>query len=74
MRACESVFSVSAANISVLSRSSSNIIGDSDALWKYVNDLYPSQRPLLFAHSLGTGPASALLEKYGGNDAGGEKE
>jgi len=49
----------------------SNIIGDSDALWKYVRELYPSQRPLLFAHSLGTGPASALLEKYGGDDAGG---
>ena len=51
--------------------SESNIIGDSDALWKYVKDLYPSQRPLLFAHSLGTGPASALLEKYGKDDSGG---
>ncbi|GMH57580.1 hypothetical protein TrRE_jg3396 [Triparma retinervis] len=48
-----------------------NIIDDSEALWNYAKSLYPEiVRPLLFAHSLGTGPASALLEKLGGSDEG----
>ncbi|GMI44384.1 hypothetical protein TrCOL_g1306 [Triparma columacea] len=48
-----------------------NIIDDSEALWNYARSLYPANvRPLLFAHSLGTGPTSALLEKLGGSDKG----
>ncbi|GMH72621.1 hypothetical protein TL16_g05967 [Triparma laevis f. inornata] len=49
--------------------SEDNIIGDSSKLFDYVKELYPGQRPLLFAHSLGTGPATALLEKFGDNEA-----
>ena len=48
--------------------SEGNIIGDSSNLFNYVKGLYPGQRPLLFAHSLGTGPASALLSKFGTDD------
>ncbi|GMH49478.1 hypothetical protein TL16_g00525 [Triparma laevis f. inornata] len=48
--------------------SEGNIIGDSSKLFDYVKGLYPGQRPLLFAHSLGTGPASALLSKFGKDD------
>jgi len=49
-----------------------NIIDDSIALYDYVKSLYPAEtRPLLFSHSLGTGPASALLEKFGDSDESG---
>mmetsp|Transcript_21725 Transcript_21725/g.45266 ORF Transcript_21725/g.45266 Transcript_21725/m.45266 type:complete len:435 (+) Transcript_21725:36-1340(+) len=48
-----------------------NIIDDSVALWNYAKSLYPENvKPLLFSHSLGTGPTSALLEKFGGSDSG----
>ena len=45
-----------------------NVIEDSLTVWKRTQGLYPGMRPMLFSHSLGTGPTTALLEKYGKDD------
>ncbi|GMH93321.1 hypothetical protein TrVE_jg10778 [Triparma verrucosa] len=51
--------------------SEANIKGDSEHIFDYVKELYPGQRPLLFSHSLGTGPTTALLSKFGEDEEGG---
>jgi len=46
-----------------------NIISDSKHFFEYVKGLYPTKRPLLLSHSLGTGPTTALAEYYRDRDA-----
>jgi hypothetical protein len=42
-----------------------NVIGDAKTVYEMVLEKYPTQRPLLLSHSLGTGPTTAILDRFG---------
>ena len=42
--------------------SSQNVIEDSITLLEYVMEKFPNTRPIVFSHSLGTGPTSAVAK------------